>query len=60
MHDTECPINSNSQHDGYKQELDLMVYTFFHKKFRDSAANAGTGIISENQRLANELRRLMT
>ena len=37
-----------------------MVYKFFNKKSRDTTTNAGTGMISEDRQLANELHRLNT
>ena len=50
----------NPKHDAYHHGIPSVVYKFFVKKSRDTTTHTGTGIVSENQQVANILQKLIT
>ena len=60
LKDKAFKIAINPNYDGYKKELDSMVYKFFDKKSASLDKSKGSGIINEpNFQLANELQILV-
>ena len=60
--DEAYAIASTPKYDQYQRGLASIVYKFFDKnlELRGTTTNEGTGIISEDQQLANELCRPIT
>lgn len=60
LSDKSFAITSITNYDEYQWGLVSIVYKFVGKKSRDTTAHTGTCIISEDQKLANDLHRPTT
>ena len=58
--DKAFAIASCPKYDGHQQGIPTMIYKIFYKKSIDTNTHAGTAIVSENQKLANELHKPIT
>ena len=53
-------IATNLHYDGYRQRLLSMVYICLWKRLRNTTAQTGTGIVSKDHQLSNDLHKPIT